>query len=253
MEKDLISVIVPVYNVEKYITETCDCVLAQTYTRWELILVEDGSTDDTLTVIKEYLKKHPDAPIRLISKKEKLGAAGARNLGVKEARGRYISYLDADDVWVPDKLQKELEFMQEKNAAFVFTGYEFADENAKGLGKVVKVPSTINYKQALKNTTIFTSTVMFDREKLETEKLMMPQIRSEDTALWWSVLRGGVIAYGLNENLVLYRRSGNSLSSNKLKAISRIWNLYRRAEGMNVFASAWYFCFWAFRAVKRRV
>ena len=135
----------------------------------------------------------------------------------------------------------------------MFTGYEFADENGKGTGKIVRVPETITYKEALKNTTIFTSTVMFDMEKLPKEQLQMPLIKSEDTALWWKILRQGTVACGLNENLVKYRRAGKSLSSNKLEALRRIWNLYRKAEGMSIPASAMHFCFWAVNAVKRRV
>ena len=115
------------------------------------------------------------------------------------------------------------------------------------------MPETLNYRQALGNTTIFTTTVMFDTEKIPKEMLEMPVMKSEDTALWWRILRNGYTAYGLDENLVRYRRPGKSLSSNKLEAIRRIWNLYRRAEGMSIPASVWHFCFWALRAVKRRV
>ena len=250
---DLISIIVPVYNVENFIKETIDCVLAQTCSEWELLLVEDCSNDNTVTIIQQCMERAGDSRIRLIRQPSNMGAARARNRGLREARGRYISYLDADDLWEPEKLEKELAFMKEKDAAFVFTGYEFADQNGRGLGKVVHVPEKLTYKQALSNTTIFTTTVMFDLEKLSKEQLEMPLIKSEDTALWFRVLRGGVTAYGLDENLVKYRRAGKSLSSNKLEAIRRIWNLYRKAEGMNVISSAWHFCFWALRAVKRRI
>lgn len=253
MEQDKISIVVPVYRAEKYIEETMDCVRAQTYRDWELLLVEDCGPDRSRQVIEEYIQRTGDDRIRLLTQPVNLGAAKARNLGVNEAKGRYLAYLDADDLWEPDKLEKELAFMKEKQAAFVFTGYEFADENGKGTGKVVRVPATINYKEALKNTTIFTSTVMFDMGKLSKEQLQMPQVRSEDTALWWRILREGTVACGLNENLVKYRRAGKSLSSNKLEALRRIWNLYRKAEGMSVPSSAWHFCFWAVRAVKRRV
>lgn len=250
---ELISVIVPVYNVEKYIRETIECVLAQTYPHWELLLVEDGSTDRSVDVIEGIIAQRQEARIRLIRQPSNLGAAMARNRGVREAKGRYIAYLDADDLWVPEKLERELAFMKEKEAAFVFTGYEFADENGQGTGKVVHVPEKLEYRQALSNTTIFTTTVMFDTARIEKEKLMMPQVKSEDTALWWQVLRAGYTAWGLDENLVRYRRPGKSLSSNKLEALRRIWNLYRRVEGLNVAASAWHFCFWAVRAVRRRV
>lgn len=250
---DLVSIIVPIYNVANYIEETMDCVLAQTYPDWELLLVEDCSVDSTAVLIEQYMERTGDSRIRLISQPSNMGAARARNRGLKEAKGRYIAYLDADDLWEPEKLEKELAFMKEKDAAFAFTGYEFADETGRGMGKVVHVPETLTYRQALSNTTIFTTTVMFDLEKLPREQLEMPVMKSEDTALWFRVLRGGVTAYGLDENLVKYRRAGKSLSSNKLEAIRRIWNLYRRAEGMNIISSAWHFCFWALRAVKRRI
>ena len=250
---ELISIIVPVYNAEKFIRETMDSVLAQTYPCWELLLIEDGSSDGSVNVIEEYIAEKGESRIRLIRLPSNQGAARARNKGLEEAAGRYIAYLDADDLWTPEKLEHELRFMEEKGAAFAFTGYEFADEHGVGLGKVVRVPETIEYRQALSNTTIFTTTVMFDSSKIPKELLEMPVIKSEDTALWWKVLREGYTAYGLDENLVKYRRSGRSLSSNKLEAIRRIWNLYRKAEGMSILESAWHFCFWALRAVRRRV
>lgn len=250
---ELVSIIVPVYNVEKFIGETMDSVAAQTYPHWELLLVEDGSSDRTAEIIQDYIREKKENRIRLIAQPENMGAARARNRGLQEARGRYIAYLDADDLWVPEKLERELAFMKEKGAAFAFTGYEFADENGKGTGKIVRVPETLSYRQALSNTTIFTTTVMFDTQRISKELLEMPVIKSEDTALWWKVLRNGYTAYGLDENLVKYRRPGKSLSSNKLEALRRIWNLYRRAEGMGVLSSALHFCLWAVRAVKRRL
>ena len=250
---ELISIIVPVYNAEKFIMKTMDSVLAQTYLNWELLLVDDCSSDGSAEAISQYVEKEKDSRIRLIRQPTNQGAAYARNRGLMEARGRYIAYLDADDLWMSEKLEHELNFMRKKDAAFVFTGYEFADENGTGLGKVVRVPETLSYRQALSNTTIFTTTVMFDTEKIPKEQLVMPRIKSEDTALWWRVLRSGHTAYGLDENLALYRRAGRSLSSNKLEALRRIWNLYRKAEGMGVLNSAWHFCFWAVRAVWRRV
>ncbi len=249
----LVSIIVPVYNVKKYIAETMDCVRAQTYDNWELLLVNDCSTDGTVQAIEEYMQRTGDGRIRLIHQPANGGAAKARNVGLAQAKGRYIAYLDSDDLWEPEKLARQMSFVKEKGAAFSFTGYEFADENGKGLGKIVRVPETLNYKQALKNTTIFTTTVMFDTKKISKELLEMPEVKSEDTALWWKVLRNGYIAYGLDENLVRYRRVGKSLSSNKLEAIRRIWNLYRRVEGLGLFQSMWNFCFWAVRAVIRRV
>lgn len=247
----MISIVVPVYNVEGFIKETIDCVKRQTMTDWELLLVDDCSTDRTLQVMEDMAKD--DERIRIIRQPANMGAANARNRGVLEARGRYLAYLDADDLWRETRLEEGLRFMEEKDAAFVFSGYEFADHNGNGLGKVVRVPKTLNYRQALKNTTIFTSTVLFDLEKIAKELVSMPLVKSEDTATWWKILRNGYTAYGLDRNLVLYRRSAGTLSSNKVEAIRRIWHLYRKVEHLNVFYSFYNFAFYALRAVYRRV
>lgn len=258
-DRELVSIIIPVHNAEKFITDTIDCVRAQSCRNWELLLIEDGSTDHTMDIMADYLDELKDERIQLkkreISSAEErtFGAARARNLGLSLAQGRYICYLDADDYWMPEKLEKELAFLREKQAGFVFTGYEFGDENARGTGKVVHVPEMLTYRQALANTTIFTSTVMLDTEKIEKSLIEMPYIKSEDTASWWKILKTGVTAHGLDENLVIYRRAGKSLSSNKVEALRRIWNLYRQAAGLSVFASACHFVPWAYRAVKRRV
>jgi teichuronic acid biosynthesis glycosyltransferase TuaG len=284
---DLVSIVVPVYNAGRVIGETIDSVLKQSHTGWELILVDDGSTDESVSVIEEYRRradagsgltdaanaaagagsgltdtanatadvsgKAPSCRIRLIKNTGEHGACHARNKGTEQAEGRYLCFLDADDLWDREKLSKQLSFMRKTGAAFSFTGYEFADENGKGTGKIVKVPPQITYEEALKNTTIFTSTVMFDLSLLGRETVRMPAIESEDTACWWRILRGGVTAYGLNESLTLYRRSAGTLSSNKNTAIRRIWRLYREAEGLSVIKSAYCFVFWAVRAVLRRI
>lgn len=250
--KPTVSIIVPVYNVENYIRETVASVEAQTFGDWELLLVEDGSGDGSRQVAEALLREKADRRLHLILQ-ENAGAAAARNRGLREAQGRYITFLDADDLWSPDKLEKQLALMEKKKAAFSFTGYEFADENGIGTGRIVRVPETIQYRQALRNTTIFTSTVMFDTERIPKERLEMPGVKSEDTALWFRVLREGVTAYGLDENLVRYRRVAGSLSANKLEAIRRIWNLYRREEKLSLPYSCYNLFFWAVRAVKRRI
>jgi teichuronic acid biosynthesis glycosyltransferase TuaG len=251
LKRGYISIIVPVYNAEKFIEETIRYVQAQTYTEWELLLVDDCSSDRSREVIRDKIKQ--DERIKLIEQDKNSGAAASRNLGLSKAQGRYICFLDADDVWEPEKLDTELGFMQEMQAGFVFMGYEFADENGKGLGKVVHVPGTITYRQALKNTTIFTSTVMIDREIIPDEDIVMPNVASEDTATWWNILKKHGKGYGLDKNLVRYRRSANTLSSNKMTAIKRIWGLYRRYEGLSFIESLYCMAFWAFRAVLRRI
>lgn len=246
----MISIISPVYNAEKYISKTIESVLAQDYGDFELVLVDDDSTDGSASVIKSFT----DSRVRYIyNDSEKHGAFSARNKGIKEARGEYIAFIDADDLWDSHKLSRSLEFMKEKNAAFVFTGYEFGDEEGNGTGKIVHVPERIAYKKALSRTVIFTSTVLFDMNRLSKDMIYMPDIPSEDTATWWNILRSGVVAHGLDENLVTYRRSSNTLSSNKFTAIKRIWNLYRTNEGFGVIKSLYYMSGWAWRAVARRL
>lgn len=249
----MISVVVPVYNLEKYIVATLDSILAQDVDDMEIVLVDDMSKDSSVSVIKEYASSHPDAGIRLIEPGEKLKACGARNRGIREARGRYIAFLDGDDLWTPDKLKKQIAFMEEKGCGFSFTGYEFADESGAPMGKIVKVPKNITYHQALKNTTIFTSTVIFDTQIVKKEDIVFPDILSEDTALWFRLLRLGYKACGLNENMTLYRRTGNSLSSDKSDSAHRIWDLYRKSEHLPLLYSAWCFTCWGFNAVRRRL
>lgn len=248
---DKTSIIVPVYNAQAFLAETIRAVQAQEETDWELLLVDDCSTDGSRQLIEKYAEA--DQRIRLVLQEKNYGAAAARNRGVDEAQGRYIAFLDADDLWRPRRLSAELAYMKKLDAGFVFSGYEFADENGVGMGKVVRVPKTLNYRQALKNTTIFTSTVLFDTEKLPKELIKMPLVKSEDTAAWWNILRHGYTAYGLDENLVLYRRSTGTLSSDKLEAIRRIWKLYRKVEGLGLFYSLYNFMFYAVRAVLRRI
>jgi len=253
----LISIIVPVYNAGQFIAETIRCVQRQTYPQWELLLVDDCSTDAGRKIIRQIGRE--DARVKLIVQDENGGAAKARNRGIQEACGQYICFLDADDIWMPDKLTVELEYIrnvqrtENPDAGFVFMGYEFADTSGVGLGKVVHVPKHMTYRQALKNTTIFTSTVMIDRYKIQDEDIYMPCIASEDTAAWWQILKKYKTGYGIDRNLVRYRRSTDTLSSNKLTAIRRIWNLYRRQEQLSIIRSAYYMCFWAFRAVLRRI
>lgn len=245
----MVSIIVPVYNVEKFIEATVNSVLSQTYTDFELLLVDDCSTDKTLEIINRF----SDNRIRLIKMEDNLGAWAARNRGLKEAKGELIAFLDSDDLWVPEKLEKEICFMKAEDAGFVFTGYEFADSDGVGLGKIVRVPHTLSYKEALRNTTIFTSTVLIDRRKISDSLIEMPNIKSEDTATWWNILKAGNVAYGFDENLVKYRRSAGSLSSNKFAAIERIWRLYREIAGLSVIKASFCFVGWAFNAVMRRI
>lgn len=248
-----ISIVVPVYNAAKYIEQTVSMVQKQTYTDWELILVEDCSKDESRKVLQGLENSLQDSRIHVIYKEKNEGAAKARNTGIMAATGEYLAFLDADDIWKETKLEKELAFMKQKDAAFVFTSYEFGDEQGNGTGKFVNVPDTLNYKQALSRTVIFTSTTLFDLKKLGKELVTMPIVPSEDSATWWQILRAGYTAYGFQEVTTVYRRPPKSLSSNKGKAIQRIWYLYRKVERLSLPVSIFCFIGWAVRATLRRL
>lgn len=251
MKEDLVSVIVPVYRAERFLKDTIKTVEEQTYTNWELIFIDDCSPDNSVKIIEDAIKEN--SKIKLIKLDENFGAAIARNTGINVAEGQYIAFLDADDLWNKEKLEKQVKIMKKNNCAFSFTGYEFADKNGIGNGKIVKVPEKINYKQALKNTTISTITVMFDMNKLSKEDIYMPNVKSEDTATWWKVLKKTPYAHGINETLSYYRRYSNTKSSNKLRAIKQTWELYRKVEKFSIFYSAYNFFFYAINAVRRRI
>ncbi len=248
----LVSIIVPVYNAGRFIDETIQTVLDQTYTNWELLLVDDKSTDNSMKLIRPYASK--DNRIKLLSNKQNSGAAISRNKGIDAATGRFIAFLDADDLWLPMKLQKQVPFMKERDCAFSFTGYEFANAAGDPNGKKVHVPATITYKQALKNTTISTITVMFDMTKLTKSDIHMPNIRrGQDTATWWKILRQISDAEGLDIALSIYRRSDSTISSNKVVALKRTWHIYRKSEKLSYANAAYNFAHYCFNASMRRL
>ncbi len=252
MEEDLISIIVPVYNAERFLLDTIKTVNEQIYENWELIFVNDCSKDGSSGIINKEINKN--SKIRLINLEKNSGAAIARNKGIDNANGRYITFLDSDDLWDKEKLKKQVEFMKKNNSCFSYTGYQFADENGIPNGKKVNVPNKITYKEALKNTTISTITVMLDMTLLSKEDIYMPNIRrGQDTATWWKILKKINNADGLNEILSFYRRTSDSLSSNKLIALKRTWNLYRNVEHLNIFYSIYNFLWYCFNALKRRI
>ena len=246
----LVSIVTPVYNAERFLPDTIKTVQDQTYENWEWLLVDDQSSDRSVEIIKEAAKS--DERIKLIQLAKNGGAATARNAGIDAANGRYLAFQDADDLWHPEKLAKQVAFMQENDVAFSFTGYEFASADGVPNGKKVYIPAKLTYKQALKNTTISTITVMFDMTKLAKRDVHMPNVKSEDTATWWNILRSGEVAYGLNELLSFYRRSANTKSSNKFTAIKQTWELYREQQKLGLFYSIYCFIWYVFNAIKRR-
>ena len=249
MNNSTVSIITPVYNAEKFIKETIESVLKQSYEDFEYLLIDDCSTDNSAEIVKSYAKK--DSRIKYIKLPENSGAAVARNTGLKHAQGRYIAFIDSDDVWYPEKLEKQLAFMQEKNEAFTYTKYEHITEDGQ-VQSAPDFPKRLNYSGLLKNTAIACSTVVIDRQVIG--DFRMPLVRKgQDTATWLKILKNHDYAYLVDEILNQYRGREGSLSSDKVSALKRTWNTYRNIEKLPLPKAVYYFGFYVWNAVKRRI
>lgn len=250
MIENLVSVITPVYNSEKYIEKTVLSVLNQTYKNLEMILVDDCSTDNSKEIILNLQKK--DKRVKYVKLDKNSGAAVARNKGLETANGQFIAFIDSDDVWKQDKLNQQLKFMQDKNIGFTYTGYETLAEDGNIQNKHIHVPDKINYSSLLKNTAIACSTVVINKKI--TGEFFMPLVRKgQDTATWLQLLKKIDYAYGYDEVLSSYRKVAGSISSNKLDALKRTWNTYYNIEKLPFFKAAYYFSFYTFNAIKKRL
>lgn len=246
-----LSVITPVYKAEDYLKDTIESVLNQTYTDWEMILVDDQSPDRSADIIKDYAAK--DKRIKLIQLQENSGAAVARNKGLEAAQGRYIAFIDADDVWLPHKLETQLKFMEENEEAFTYTQYQMVNDDGQVLKKVDKdLPKRLDYKGLLKNTAIACSTVVIDRQVIGDFRMPLKR-KGQDTATWLMILRDHDYAYLVPEILGEYRLHEGSLSENKWKALARTWDTYRNYENIPLIPAAYYFTAYVFNAIKRRL
>jgi len=238
--KPLVSIITPMYNSEHVIAETIESVLEQTYSNWELIIVDDLSTDNSVRVVTKYCAT--DKRIKLFSLEKNSGAAMARNKGIAEAKGRFIAFLDSDDLWKTIKLEKQIKFMLDNDFAITATDYEQITED-NITKRVIKTREKIDYKTALKFNPIGNSTVLYDVEKLG--KVEIPNIkRRNDYALWLKILRKEKYVYGINEVLASYRLRKKSISSNKIKVVKYQYHVYRKLEKLSFFKSIYLILFW---------
>jgi len=249
----LVSVICPTYNCEPFVAETIKSVLSQSYLDLELIIVDDCSSDGTIEIVKDFAQK--DKRIRFTMLKANMGAAVARNKAIAMSEGRYIAFLDSDDKWLPEKLERQLDFMQRRDAALSHTGYYWIDEETSERIKRIHVPEKVDYPSLLKQNVIGCLTAMYDTKKLG--KVYMPDLRKrQDYALWLKILKLTPYAYGLDEPLAEYRlrsdrlRSG-SISSNKLKASLYNWRLYREVENLPLHKALYYFGCYTFNSLKK--
>lgn len=244
-----VSIITPLYNCEKFISCTIESVLQQTYTNWEMIIVDDKSTDRSLQKAKYYARK--DSRIKIIQSDKNNGAAIARNRAIKESNGHYIAFLDSDDLWLPNKLEYQVMFMFNNKITFSYTAYKKIDEDETNRG-VVSVPQSVTYYDLLNTNIIGCLTAMYDASKLG--KLYMPNIaRRQDYALWLKILRKEGEAFGLDIPLAVYRVRDNSISSNKLKAAAYQWKVYRDIEQLNLFKSIHHFINYSYHGFKKYI
>jgi len=241
-----VSIITPTYNSSKYVSEAIASVLAQSYEAWEMIIVDDCSSDDTYDIVQRYACQ--DGRIRAFRMPRNSGPAATRNLAIDKARGRYIAFLDSDDMWASDKLEKQLTFMQRKGAALTYTAYEKMTESGDTCGRIVHVPDQTDYRGLLSASVIGCLTVIYDTDM--TGKVFMPDLpKRQDHGLWLKILRTGHVAYGLNEPLAYLRIRKGSISSNKVAAAAYVWKLYREVEGLSFFETAYHFINYATRAL----
>lgn len=248
----LVSIITPVYNCEKYIAQTITSVQNQTYTDWELLLVDDCTPDNSPEIIARFAQN--DSRIKYMKLPQNGGTAIARNAALAVAEGRYIAYLDADDLWMPQKLERQIAFLEENQAQFSCCDYEKIENDGTKLEKIIHMPKTITYEQLLRNTIIQTVGVIVDLERVDRALLEMPNIRrGQDSATWLQMLRNGVKFTGQNEVLAQYRRVPQSLSANKLSAMKRTWFLYRGVEHLSIPKSIWCLIGWAYHAILKRI
>lgn len=248
--EEKVSIITPVYNSERFLEDMIRSVQNQSFKSWELIIVDDCSIDNSSDIILNFMKN--DSRIVYYKLPHNSGAAVARNKGLQLATGRYIAFLDSDDLWKEQKLEIQIEYMRKHDLAFTFSAFSTISEDGVISEKVVNVPSVVTYSKLLKNTIIGCLTVVIDRSKIG--DFQMPHIRAgQDTATWLSILKNGHEAHGIQNSLAMYRIVKGSLSSNKLNSLKRTWNIYKNIEKLPIYKLLYYYLFYVFNASYKRI
>jgi teichuronic acid biosynthesis glycosyltransferase TuaG len=235
---DLVSIVTPVHNAGSFIAQTIDSVIAQSYSNWELLLINDRSTDNSVDIIEHYTSS--DQRISRFELDNGYGPAKARNYGIRHAKGRYIAFLDADDEWLPEKLEKQVRFLQENHLPFTFSSYEQMDETGNFLGVQI-VPEKISYNQLLKTNMVGCLTAIYDSQMVG--KLYMPDIlKRQDYGLWLEIARiyGHLQSTSPEMPLARYRIRQDSVSSNKTSLIKYNWVLLRKHQKLGLIQSLFF-------------
>lgn len=240
----LVSIITPTYNSEKFIAETIQSVQNQTYQNWEMLIVDDCSSDETVDIIQQIMED--DYRIHLIRLNKNSGASKARNEAIKMVKGDYMTFLDADDIWFPDFIQNSINTIKETGIPFVFSSYRRSNENLEFVYSDFIVPSKVTYTDILKTNSISCLTAFLDVKEMGVK--LMPDIRKrQDMGLWLKYLKEIPYAYGIKEPKAIYRIRENSLSRDKKALIKYQWQFYREVEKLSVFQSVYYMIQWMVR------
>ena len=250
LENPKVSIIIPAYNAMPYLKYTVESVLQQTYPHWELLIIDDGSSDETFACAEAYAAA--DSRIHAIKNEKNMGVAATRNRGIELAEGAYIAFLDSDDMWREDKLMRQLTLLQSTKADIAYSAYSFVDANNTPLGKPYLVPNTTDFKKMLLENVIGLSTTMVKRNILKQHRFNS-DFYHEDYVLWLELLRDTAQAAGDKECLVQYRAMRGTRSANKLNAARHRWRVYRDALGLNIWHSAISFVGYAIAGAKKRL
>jgi len=260
-----VSIIMPAFNAARTIAESVRSAQLQDFTDWELLVVDDGSRDDTVNLVRQF--QADDPRIKLLTTGGRAGAAQARTKGIQAAQGRYIAFLDSDDVWLPNKLSVQLDVFKSTGCNFCYSAYRKMDDEGFVGAAVIEVPSTVSYREILKTNKIGCLTAMYDSHFFG--RLVIPslgrasdhgfwrfflkgQVIHEDYGLWLSLLKKpGAVARGVQEPLAHYRVGRNTRSSNKIVAATSQWLIYRRLERLSFWLSSYYFTHYAIRGLRK--
>lgn len=246
---DLVSVITPLYNMARFIADTIRSVQAQTYENWEMIIIDDGSTDSSVDIVRDFMEQ--DSRIKLHSLKNNFGMSYARNAGIEEAQGAYIAFLDADDIWMPEKLETQVKFMKDNNLPFTFSSYYLIDSCDNIIGEFAS-RDNVTYKDLLKTCSIGILTAIYDARVLGKRCFTGLSMR-EDYVLWLEIAKEVKSLRRAPGILAKYRIRGRAVSSNKLRAAGRQWCVYRKDLGLSFPVSLYYFTNYAFFGVKKHL